>query len=88
MEQCIKRVTNNWSVIMKILSWNVNGIRARHNKGFLKQVFDEQPDIICIQEVKANMEKLPEPLKNIDNYNLLLNSYDNPAYGMCSHVYI
>ncbi|MDO9044551.1 MAG: hypothetical protein Q7U35_04510 [Methanobacteriaceae archaeon] len=50
---------------MKLLSWNVNGIRARHNNGFLKQVFDEQPDILCLQEVKATMENIPEPLKNL-----------------------
>ncbi len=65
---------------MKIISWNVNGIRARQKNG-LKQVFDENPDILCIQEVKADMEKIPEPLKNLDNYNLLLNSNDNPAYA-------
>ena len=65
---------------MKIISWNVNGIRARHKNG-LKQVFDEEPDILCIQEVKANMETIPEPLKNLDSYNLLLNPYDNPAYA-------
>ena len=65
---------------MKILSWNVNGIRARYKNG-LKQVFDEKPDILCVQEVKANMDKIPEPLKTIDNYNLTLNSNDNPAYA-------
>ena len=66
---------------MKILSWNVNGIRARHNNGFLKHVLDEQPDILCIQEVKSNMENLPESLKNLENYNLFLNSFDNPSYA-------
>ena len=65
---------------MKILSWNVNGIRARYKNG-LKQVFDEKPDILCVQEVKANMEKIPELLKTTDNYNLALNSNDNPAYA-------
>lgn len=65
---------------MKILSWNVNGIRARYKNG-LKQVFDENPDILCIQEVKSNMDKIPEPLKTKEDYNLLLNSYENPAYA-------
>jgi exodeoxyribonuclease-3 len=66
---------------MKLLSWNVNGIRARHNNGFLQQVFDEQPDILCLQEVKASMENIPEPLKNLDDYHLFLNHYHDPAYA-------
>jgi exodeoxyribonuclease III len=57
-----------------------NGIRARYKNG-LKQVFDENPDILCIQEVKASMDKIPESLKNLETYNLLLNSNDNPAYA-------
>lgn len=39
---------------MKIYSWNVNGIRAVHNKGlFLPFINDHQPDILCLQETKA-----------------------------------
>ncbi len=39
---------------MKIYSWNVNGIRAVHNKGlFLPFISDHQPDILCLQETKA-----------------------------------
>jgi exodeoxyribonuclease-3 len=49
--------------------------------GFLQQVFDEQPDILCLQEVKASMENIPELLKNMDDYHLFLNHYHNPAYA-------
>src|SRR4051812_32066213 len=38
---------------LKIISWNVNGIRAALKKGFLDFVKTENPDIICIQETKA-----------------------------------
>jgi len=39
---------------MKIMSWNVNGIRAVHNKGlFLPFVSKYKPDILCLQETKA-----------------------------------
>ena len=43
---------------MKIISWNVNGIRAVLKKGFLEFVSKENPDIICIQETKASPEQV------------------------------
>ena len=43
---------------MKIISWNVNGIRAVLKKGFLDFVNDTEPDIICIQETKAHPEQV------------------------------
>ena len=50
---------------MKIYSWNVNGIRAVHNKGALAQFIQkENPDIILFQEIKAKEEQLPEDLQD------------------------
>ncbi len=43
---------------MKIISWNVNGIRAVLNKGFLEFVERESPDVLCLQEVKAMREQV------------------------------
>jgi exodeoxyribonuclease-3 len=43
---------------MKLISWNVNGIRAVLKKGFLHFVKKENPDVICIQETKANKEQV------------------------------
>lgn len=43
---------------MKILSWNVNGIRAVIKKGFYNYMNDINPDVICIQETKANPEQV------------------------------
>jgi len=43
---------------MKIISWNVNGIRAVLKKGFLDFINDTNPDIICIQETKAHPEQV------------------------------
>jgi exodeoxyribonuclease-3 len=48
--------------IVKLLSWNVNGIRAIHKKGFLDWLASESPDILCLQETKAGPEQLPEDL--------------------------
>ena len=43
---------------MKIFSYNVNGIRAAIKKGFLEWLNEYGPDIICIQEIKANTDQL------------------------------
>ena len=43
---------------MKIISWNVNGVRAAVKKGFLDWLEDEQPDIVCLQETKAHKDQL------------------------------
>lgn len=49
---------------MKIVSWNVNGIRAVHKKGFLDWLQKEQPDVLCLQETKAHPEQLEKDLLN------------------------
>ena len=44
---------------MKIYSWNVNGIRAVEKKGlFAPFLADQQPDILCLQETKAQPEQV------------------------------
>ncbi|QLE00855.1 exodeoxyribonuclease III [Galbibacter sp. BG1] len=43
---------------MKIISYNVNGIRAAIKKGFLDWLQSADPDVICLQEIKANKEQL------------------------------
>ena len=43
---------------MKIISWNVNGIRACCKKGLQEFVQKENPDIFCLQEVKANKDQV------------------------------
>ena len=50
---------------IRIISWNVNGIRAIQKKGFLEWFKKESPDILCIQETKAHPEQLGEELLNI-----------------------
>jgi exodeoxyribonuclease-3 len=49
---------------MKIISWNVNGIRAVIKKGFYDFVEDNNPDILCLQEIKANKEQVELKLDN------------------------
>lgn len=66
---------------MKIYSWNVNGIRSVWKKGFLDWVAEEQPDTLCLQEIKANPEQLEKELMNIAGYNSYWNSGQRKGYS-------
>ncbi|WP_121967448.1 exodeoxyribonuclease III [Myroides sp. N17-2] len=44
---------------MKVISYNVNGIRAAINKGFIDWIQEENPDVICLQEIKAKEDQVP-----------------------------
>lgn len=49
---------------MKIISWNVNGIRAVLKKNFMEFMNEHNPDIICLQETKASEEQVDLKLEN------------------------
>ncbi|MBI9043916.1 MAG: exodeoxyribonuclease III [Anaerolineaceae bacterium] len=53
---------------MKIVSWNVNGIRAVHKKGAFDELVNLDADIFCIQETKAQKEQLGSDILDIDSY--------------------
>ena len=48
---------------MKLISWNVNGLRACMGKGFLDFVAAEQPDMLCLQETKMQPGQADVPLE-------------------------
>ena len=54
---------------MKLYSWNVNGIRAAEKKGFLNWLDEVQPDILCVQETKANIDQLGSSLIKDHGYH-------------------
>lgn len=54
---------------MKIVSYNVNGIRAALSKGFLDWLKSVDPDVVCLQEIKANKEQLDLSLFEASGYN-------------------
>ncbi|PZM87390.1 MAG: exodeoxyribonuclease III [candidate division SR1 bacterium] len=67
---------------MKILSRNVNGIRAVLQKGFLDRVKTENPDILCLQEVKAFEHQMPTELRfAIQDYDYLWHRSERPGYA-------
>ena len=66
---------------LRIISWNVNGIRAAHKKGFLEWLAKENPDIMCVQETKANEDQLPADLKEIPGYDSYFMSAEKKGYS-------
>ena len=54
---------------MRIISWNVNGIRANVKKGAFDWLLQESPDIFCLQETKAHPDQLEEGVRNPEGYH-------------------
>lgn len=59
---------------MKIISWNVNGARAVHNKGNWQWLIDQSPDIFCLQETKSESHQLPDEVRSPVGYFSYFNS--------------
>ncbi len=53
---------------MKLISWNVNGLRAQAKKGFLDWLYETSPDILGLQETKVEAEQLPEEVRTPKGY--------------------
>lgn len=66
---------------MKIISWNVNGIRAADKKGLFDWFQKEKPDILCLQEIKALTEQVPPHLRSTPGYNIFWNSAERKGYS-------
>ena len=66
---------------MKILSWNINGIRSAHKKGFMDWFAKVQPDILCLQEVRAELDQIPEDIREIPGYQCFWNPADRKGYS-------
>ena len=65
---------------MKLYSWNVNGIRAVWNKGLFQDFLrDHDPDILCLQETKAQPEQ--SPFEGLDEYTVYWNSAEKKGYS-------
>lgn len=58
---------------LNLISWNVNGIRAILKKDFLKDVEELNPDVLCLQETKAQPEDAERALKKIEGYHIFYN---------------
>ncbi len=71
---------------MKLISWNVNGIRAIAKKNFFNDLDRINPDLICLQETKANEEQVAETLKSFSGHYVYSNSAEKPGYSGTSVI--
>lgn len=66
---------------MKIVSWNVNGIRAVQEKGFAETLHRLDADCLLLQETKAQDDQVRKALENIDHYQVYSNSAERKGYS-------
>ena len=66
---------------MKILSFNVNGIRAVVGKNFIADMQTQAPDVICLQETKATPEQVAAAVAPLSDYQVYANSADRKGYS-------
>lgn len=74
---------------IKLVSWNVNGIRAAYKKGLADFINSEMPDILCLQETKARPDQLSEAEAAPDGYTASFASAKKAGYSgvatFCRH---
>jgi exodeoxyribonuclease-3 len=66
---------------IKILCWNVNGIRAVEKKGFLEWLRQESPDILCLQETKAQPDQISPEVEQPPGYHVYWNFPERKGYS-------
>lgn len=66
---------------MKIVTANVNGIRAAARKGFFDWLNETSPDVVCIQETKAQIDQLSDPMFHPEGYNCFYHDAEKKGYS-------
>jgi exodeoxyribonuclease-3 len=66
---------------MRLISWNVNGIRAVVKKGFFDWFVDASPDVLCVQETKAHPDQLTSDLRQPSGYHAYWNAAQRKGYS-------
>ena len=66
---------------MKLISWNVNGVRAVVKKGFLDWLEQTHPDILCLQETKAHVDQLTSEILTDHGYHTYWHSGIKKGYS-------
>src|SRR5574339_756618 len=66
---------------MKIITWNVNGLRAAIGKESLKWAWEQQPDILCLQEIKVHPDQLKEGQSTFPGYEVIWNPAEKLGYS-------
>ena len=66
---------------MRIITWNVNGLRAALGKGALEWAWAQEPDILCLQEIKARPDQLTEEQQTFPGYDVTWNPAQRAGYS-------
>ncbi len=66
---------------MRVVSWNVNGLRAAHKKGFERWLSKARANVVAVQEVRAQAEQLPEELRAPTRWRTHFSSAVRPGYS-------
>jgi exodeoxyribonuclease-3 len=66
---------------MKLISWNVNGVRASVKKGLVDIINNYNADVFCIQETKAQDDQVVEALEELNGYHIFSNSATKKGYS-------
>ena len=66
---------------MKLISFNVNGIRASVRKGLIDSIAMMDADIVCLQETKASSEQVANALQDLKGYHIHAHSAERPGYS-------
>lgn len=77
----MKKTSRNNQLPYRFISWNINGIRAVEQKGFVEMLNDFDADIIALQETKAQPDQLSSELKNITGYTSYWHSAERKGYS-------
>ena len=72
---------------MKIITWNVNGVRAALKKGSLDWAWDQDPDLLCLQEVKARPDQLTKDQTSSLRLPYIWNPAERPGYSGVATFY-
>jgi len=66
---------------LKIFTWNVNGLRAVFRKDALAPLLSWNPDVLCLQEIKARPDQLTAEQRNIPGYQIIWNPAERQGYS-------
>lgn len=66
---------------MKLVSFNVNGVRAIAKKGLFESIANMNPDVLCLQETKANNDQVREALFGLEGYEIFSSAAEKAGYS-------
>lgn len=82
-----RRIRPVYTLPMKLISLNCNGIRSSLGKGLSDYILDRKPDFICFQEIKAIQEQIPPSLWEEGGYTPVFHSAEKKGYSGVAILY-